>query len=82
LLYRLAALNAPRGLTTPATFGRRLRSPNPTDTDYEFDQRIARQERLDEDPQLEPEVLRLIRAGTTRDAPLPEILPPVLQPAI
>jgi len=27
-------------------------------------------------------MLRLIRAGMTGDAPLPEILPPVLQPAV
>jgi len=27
-------------------------------------------------------MLRLIRAGMTSDAPLPEILPPVLQPAV
>ena len=33
------------------------------------------------DPRLDAEMLRLIRSGMTSDSPLPEILPPVLQPA-
>jgi trimethylamine--corrinoid protein Co-methyltransferase len=33
------------------------------------------------DPLLEAELLRIIKTGLTTDQPLPEVLPPVLQPA-
>jgi hypothetical protein len=34
------------------------------------------------DPLVDAELIRMIRAGLTTDEPLPEILPPVLQPAV
>jgi hypothetical protein len=34
------------------------------------------------DPLLDAELIRMIKAGLTTDQPLPEVLPPVLQPAV
>jgi hypothetical protein len=34
------------------------------------------------DPLLDAELIRMIKAGLTTDEPLPEILPPVTQPAV
>ena len=34
------------------------------------------------DPLLDAELIRMIKAGLTTDQPLPEVLPPVLEPSL